>query len=177
MRVDQALGTNVEAANAESSESSNDECNEGDSSDEDGGASNCLASVNVVADEDGEPGDPLKIHAVVGKRQVDAQDIPESDGGLCKLIWWEQEGGSPYPKDECTWEALDRTEATLVEDMLVGQRVCMRIKGKWGNGTIIGCVERSMYQIRSSTRNQPGIDLELPPQSNCTEWHLDGVSA
>ena len=76
---------------------------------------------------------------------------------------------------ECTWEPFDSSKATL-SAALEGKRIRMYLRGSWSTGLVTEHVEGSMFKVRFSSRDHAVHDLELPPISNYTEWHLEGMS-
>lgn len=129
----------------------------------------------TVAEAEGEGQADLPIKMVVGMRQVDDEGTAASDGGHCRFVQWEHDDGTAYPEDECTWEPFDSSKATLSAG-LEGKRIRMHLRGSWSTGLVTGHVEGSMFKVRFSSRDHAVHDLELPPISNYTEWHLEGMS-
>lgn len=61
-----------------------------------------VATIKAIEDTDDEDEDYEGIEMVVGKRQMDDEDVADSDAGHCTLIWWAGEDDLPFPQNECT---------------------------------------------------------------------------
>ena len=127
---------------------------------------------------DGDDGgfEELPIEMIVGKRQVDDEDVAASDAGHCTFIWWAGLEGNALPKDQCTWEPNDELKHVFDAERLQNSRVRMRIGGAWSVGEVVQHVSGTKFKVKFSSRNQVVHDMALPPSSNCTEWYVSDMA-
>ena len=128
------------------------------------------------SDDDDDGFEELPIEMVVGKRQVDDEDVAASDAGHCTFIWWADLESNALPKDQCTWEPNDGLKHVFDVERLQNSRVRMRIGGAWSVGTVVQHVSGTKFKVKFSTRNQVVHDMALPPSSNCTEWYVSDMA-
>ena len=143
-----------------------------------GEASGNCSEANASNGSDGDGGgfEELPIEMVVGKRQVDDEDVAASDAGHCTFIWWADLENNALPKDQCTWEPNEELLHVLDVERLQNSRVRMRIGGAWSIGTVVQHVSDTKFKVKFSSRNQVVHDMALPPSSNCTEWYVSDMA-
>lgn len=141
-----------------------------------GEASDGEANASNESDDDDDGFEELPIEMVVGKRQVDDEDVAASDADHCTFIWWADLENNALPKDQCTWEPNEELLHVLDVERLQNSRVRMRIGGAWSIGTVVQHVSDTKFKVKFSNRNQVVHDMALPPSSNCTEWYVSDMA-